>query len=90
MKGLISRLLLSCEQASLLVLKKEENKISQLEKVQLWLHKSICGLCKEFDNHNEFINNNLEFHFNNQGGNMHLSEEQKLSMKEDLLKVEEY
>lgn len=88
MKGLMSRLLLSCEHASLLVLKKEENKISQVEKVQLWFHSSICGLCKEFDEQNDFINNNLEFHFNNQEGNMELSEDQKFKMKEALLEKE--
>jgi hypothetical protein len=87
MKGLMSRLMLSCEQASLLVIKKEENKMSQIEKVQLWFHSSICGLCKEFDGQNNFINTNLEFHFNNgQDGNLELSKADKEKMKDALLK----
>jgi hypothetical protein len=87
MKGLMSRLMLSCEQASLLVIKKEENKMSQIEKVQLWFHSSICGLCKEFDGQNNFINTNLEFHFNNgQDGNLELSKSDKEKMKDALLK----
>ena len=61
MKGLISRLLLSCEQASILVIKKEENKLSQTEKFQLWMHSSICGLCKEFDGQNNFINTQVQY-----------------------------
>jgi hypothetical protein len=86
MKGLMSRLLLSCEQASLLVIKKEENKMSQIEKVQLWVHSSICGLCKEFDGQNNFINHNLEFHYNNgQDENIELSESDKMKMKEAIL-----
>ncbi len=86
MKGLMSRLLLSCEQASLLVIKKEENKMSQIEKVQLWFHSSICGLCKEFDEQNEFINKNLEFHFNNvPDENIEMSKDEKERMKEALL-----
>jgi hypothetical protein len=87
MKGLMSRLMLSCEQASLLVIKKEEKKMSQIEKVQLWFHSSICGLCKEFDGQNNFINTNLEFHFNNgQDGNLELSKSDKEKMKDALLK----
>jgi len=79
--------MLSCEQASLLVIKKEENKMSQIEKVQLWFHSSICGLCKEFDGQNNFINTNLEFHFNNgQDGNLELSKSDKEKMKDALLK----
>ena len=85
MKGLISRLLLSCEQASILVIKKEENKLSQTEKFQLWMHSSICGLCKEFDSQNNFINTNLEFHYNNQEGDLKLSENDKKKMKMAIL-----
>lgn len=85
MKGLLTRLLLSCEQASLLILKREENKLSSIEKIQLWVHSSVCSLCKEFEHHNDFINNNLEFHFNNQEGDVHLSEGEKQKMKQAIM-----
>ena len=88
MKGLMSKLILSCEQASLLMIKKEENKMSQTEKVQLWFHNTICGLCKEFEGQNNFINTNLEFHFNDKKDNINLSEGEKRKMKEAILDKE--
>ena len=88
MKGLMSKLMLSCEQASLLMVKKEENKMSQIEKAQLWLHSTICGLCKEFEGQNNFINTNLEFHFNTKNDSIKLSEKDKNKMKEAILEKE--
>lgn len=80
----MSRLWVSCEEASLLLLKKEENKISQYEKIQLWLHLSVCELCREFQQQNRFINKNLELYFNNHEDNIELSQEQKEKMKDSL------
>lgn len=89
MNGLLSGLSLSCEHATLLLIKREENKINRIEKIQLWIHTSICGLCKEFDGQNDFINHHLEIHFHNkQDKGIGLCNEDKKSMKKALLESE--
>ncbi|MCT4624558.1 MAG: hypothetical protein N4A46_13135 [Schleiferiaceae bacterium] len=85
MKGLMARLLLPCEKASILVLKREEGKISGIEKVQLWMHTLICGLCKEFEDQNEFINVNMEKHYHNGSHSVELTKEEKEKMKNAIL-----
>lgn len=56
-------IVLDCEKASMLVLKREEGKLSNLEKFQLWLHQKICDPCVEFDQQNEIINESMKVHF---------------------------
>ena len=64
-------------------------KINRIEKIQLWIHTSICGLCKEFDGQNDFINHHLEIHFHNkQDKGIGLCNEDKKSMKKALLESE--
>ncbi len=40
---------ISCKKATYLVSKKEEGKLSWLEKVQLRGHLTICSLCRRFE-----------------------------------------
>ena len=48
-------LLLSCKEATFLLSKKEENKLSWLEKIKLRSHLSICSLCRRFEQQTGFI-----------------------------------
>ncbi len=48
-------LVLSCKEATYLVSKKEENKLSWIEKIKLRSHLSICSLCKRFEQQTGFI-----------------------------------
>ena len=47
---------ISCKQATTYIVKKEEGKISLYNRLQLWLHLGICGLCKLFMKQNKLIN----------------------------------
>ena len=40
--------MISCKEASEFTIKKSEGKLSLKERFQLWLHLSICGVCKLF------------------------------------------
>ena len=40
--------MISCKEASEFTIQKSEGKLSLKERFQLWLHLSICGVCKLF------------------------------------------
>ena len=46
---------ISCKKATYLVSKKEENRLSWIEKIQLSTHLTICSLCKKFEEQTGFI-----------------------------------
>ena len=51
---------ISCKKASFLVSKKEENKLSWLEKIKLHGHLSICSICRRFEQQSGFIGKNAK------------------------------
>lgn len=42
-------LMLNCKEATLLMAKKEEGKLSFIGKLQLSMHTSMCSFCKKFE-----------------------------------------
>ncbi len=46
---------ISCKKATYLISKKEENKLSWLEKIKLRGHLAICSLCRKFESQTGFI-----------------------------------
>lgn len=48
-------LMISCKKATLLVSKKEENRLSWLEKWQLRTHMALCSMCRRFEEQSGFI-----------------------------------
>jgi len=42
-------LMLNCKEATILMAKKEEGKLSILGKMQLSMHTSMCSFCKKFE-----------------------------------------
>ena len=50
MKKIVMKyLMLNCSEATLLMAKKEEGKLSLKERIQLALHVSMCSLCRKFE-----------------------------------------
>lgn len=49
------KMMITCKQATDMVSKKEEGKLSFLNKIQLWFHLFICTVCKLFYRQNELI-----------------------------------
>lgn len=48
-KLMMKYLMANCKEATLLMAKKEEGKLSFMEKVNLFVHTSMCSLCKKFE-----------------------------------------
>ena len=42
-------LMINCREATLLMAKKEEGKLSFMESLKLSMHTSMCSLCKKFE-----------------------------------------
>ena len=54
-KDLLHTLIISCKKATLLVEKKEQDKISFKESVQLKIHLWICKACKIYEKQSKVI-----------------------------------
>jgi len=49
---------ITCKKATEYIILREEGKISIKNRLQLWLHFGICGLCKLFSQQSKFISKN--------------------------------
>jgi predicted anti-sigma-YlaC factor YlaD len=47
---------ISCKEAVNYILKKEERKLSLLQRMSLWRHLAICSLCRIFSVQNAMLN----------------------------------
>lgn len=54
---LFKKTVFDCKHATLLSLKKEEGKISIIERIKLFYHLLYCGYCKRFVKQSSIINN---------------------------------
>lgn len=48
-KSMMRYLMISCKDATMLTAKKEEGKLSLVERVKLSMHSSMCLLCRKFE-----------------------------------------
>ncbi|MBS1772429.1 MAG: hypothetical protein JST82_06200 [Bacteroidetes bacterium] len=79
----MKRLMLSCEQASFLIVKKEEKNLSVKERMLLWMHLSMCSLCKMFAIQNKFISDRLK-HIHDVAETQSLSDAEKRELSESI------
>ena len=87
MKGIMATIMLNCEQASLLTIKKEKQQLGLIDQMRLWMHTKACHLCKEFSSQNDFININLKYHFQDADEHIQkMSESKKSELKKALTK----
>lgn len=56
MKGIM----ITCKDATLAIIKKEEKKLTFSERVKLAVHLFICEFCKLFEKQNRFLSNNIK------------------------------
>lgn len=47
-KNLMTQLLLSCKEATMMTAKKEEGKLGLISNMQLSMHLTMCKLCRRF------------------------------------------
>ncbi len=57
--SLIHKILLNCKDATYLVSKKQETKISFVENIQLSLHLLVCKVCLFFSKQTNFLHQHL-------------------------------
>lgn len=51
---------ISCKEAVQLILKKEESKITLVDRIRLWRHLAICSLCRVFSSQNQLLNRGMK------------------------------
>lgn len=51
---------ITCKQATDFISKKEERKITLLQRYQLWRHFAVCSLCKLFYKQNKLLVSSLK------------------------------
>ncbi len=71
---------ISCKHATYLVSKKEEKKLTWLEKIKLRGHMTICSICRHFEEQTAFIGRMAK----QQQIDAHLPEEVKKRIQESL------
>lgn len=47
--------MISCKEATYLISKKEEGKLTLAERLKLSVHLAICSICRAFEKQSEFI-----------------------------------
>ena len=66
-------IMITCKKATFLVSKKEENKLSFGERIQLKMHLAICKLCRLFEKQSWLFSKHAQ--------HMHEHSDQRLSIK---------
>ena len=57
---LFKKIVYNCKRATLLIVKKEEQQLTTIEKVQLSIHLHFCNPCKRFVKQSELIDYTLK------------------------------
>ena len=57
--SIIHKTVYTCEEATKLVVKKREQKLSFIQRIKLWLHLAICSACKRFEIQNMWLDKQL-------------------------------
>jgi hypothetical protein len=52
-------MMLSCKDATYLVVKKEHEKLSMWDKMRIFMHLSMCKYCSLFEKQNKFIDDQV-------------------------------
>lgn len=55
LRKIIGPLMYNCEEATLLMAKRDEGKLTVVENIRLKIHLAVCGLCTSFDQQVGFI-----------------------------------
>ena len=73
---------ITCKQAVNYVLKKEEGKLSPVQRFALWRHLAGCGLCRKFSDQNKVIGKAMREMDNNE---VVLTQEEKDAIAKNVL-----
>lgn len=73
---------ITCKEAVEFILKKEERKLTFLQRISLWRHLAICSLCRIFSVQNNLINQAMK---QRQNKKLTLSDQDKESIIRNIL-----
>ena len=73
---------ISCKEAVEFILKKEEGKLSMMQRISLWRHLAICSLCRIFSAQNDIMNEAVK---RRQNKRVTLSDEEKENIIRNVL-----
>lgn len=71
---------INCKTAVEYISKKEEGKLSLVQRLHLWRHLAICYLCKRFEKQNKIIIDSIKIHTASISVNEQLNTEEKKSI----------
>ena len=57
---ILNKMMLGCDQASFLVSKQQETKLSLKEAIQLKMHLMACKMCRHFEDQSQFMQDNMK------------------------------
>ena len=60
--GLKNNILMNCQQASAVVEKKRDGKLSASERIGLWIHLGYCSICRLFFQQSEIIDKSYKYY----------------------------
>ncbi|MBS1666966.1 MAG: zf-HC2 domain-containing protein [Bacteroidetes bacterium] len=76
-KFMMKYLMVNCREATMLMTKKEEGKISFREKLSLMLHTSMCSFCRRFEKQTTTIGSESK-HVHAEGDQLTASSREKI------------
>ncbi len=79
---LIQPIILSCEQASAFIQKKEGNELGFVDSMRLKMHLTICAFCRQYAKQSEKLNEFIDEHFGK--GKTSDNDDFKSQLKENL------
>ena len=53
------KILITCKEATAFISKKEEGKLSFIERIELFIHFIVCEFCRLFNKQNKFITSSI-------------------------------
>ena len=77
-------LMISCKKATYLLSKKEENRLSLLDRIRLKSHLALCYICRRFEEQTQIITR----HSHNEAENASLSPEKKETIQKALAEAD--
>lgn len=73
--------MISCKEATLLSLKKEEGKLSIIERLKLRMHLNMCKVCEFFSLQTKFITKHAIEGADHTHSHLHMSDPEKNELK---------
>ncbi|MBK3519316.1 anti-sigma factor family protein [Carboxylicivirga marina] len=81
------KMMISCKEATFLISKKQQDKLTRIEKIQLTFHLMMCKYCRRFERQTKFITKaikKMNRRVEKQGVPMQMTDAQKQQLRQKL------